>query len=66
MLELKNITMKFNMSKEKIDSLKEYFVKLIKRQLMYTEFTALSDVSLTVKKGEVIKKINLKNSCKNV
>ena len=64
-IELNNITMKFNMSKEKIDSVKEYFVKLLKRQLMYTEFTALSDVSLSVKRGEVIGIVGLNGSGKS-
>ena len=64
-IELKNITMKFNMSKEKIDSIKEYFVKLMKRQLMYTEFTALSGISLDVKKGEVVGIIGLNGSGKS-
>jgi ABC-type polysaccharide/polyol phosphate transport system ATPase subunit len=45
--------MHFNMSKEKIDNLKEYFIKLLKRQLMHEDFTALNDVSVDVKKGEV-------------
>lgn len=64
-IELNNITMKFNMSKEKIDNIKEYFVKLIKHQLMYTEFTALSDISLTVKKGEVVGIVGLNGSGKS-
>lgn len=64
-IELNNITMKFNLSKEKIDSIKEYFVKFLKRQLMYTEFTALSDISLTVKKGEVIGIVGLNGSGKS-
>lgn len=45
--------MHFNMSKEKIDNLKEYFIKLAKRQLMYEDFTALDKVSVDIKKGEV-------------
>ena len=35
-----------------MDNLKEYFVRLIKRELMFQEFLALKDVSLKVKKGE--------------
>ncbi len=52
-IEVKNVEMHFNMSKEKIDNLKEYFIKLFKRQLMYEDFVALDKVSVNVKKGEV-------------
>ena len=45
-------TVRFNMASEKIDNLKEYFVKLVKRELMFKEFLALKDVSFEVKKGE--------------
>lgn len=45
-------TVRFNMASERIDNLKEYFVKLVKRELMFKEFLALKDVSLKVKKGE--------------
>lgn len=45
-------TIRFNMASEKIDNLKEYFIKLVKHQLMFQEFLALNDVSLKVKKGE--------------
>jgi len=45
-------TVRFNMASERIDNLKEYFVKLVKRELMFKEFFALKEVSLQVKKGE--------------
>ena len=48
-----HVTMKFNMSRERIDNMKEYFIKLIKRQLFYEEFTALSDVSAVIEPGEI-------------
>lgn len=47
-----NATVRFNMASERIDNLKEYFVKLVKRELMFQEFLALKDVSLKVRKGE--------------
>ena len=53
-IEIKNVEMHFNMSKEKIDNLKEYFIKLAKRQLMYEDFTALDKVSVNIKPGEVL------------
>ena len=50
-VKVENVSMKFNMSKEKIDSIKEYFVKLVKGKLMYTEFYALTDISFEIKKS---------------
>ena len=52
MIDVDNITVRFNMASERIDNLKEYFVKFAKHELMFKEFLALKDVSLKVKKGE--------------
>ena len=51
-IEAKNVSMNFKMTKEKIFSLKEYFIKFLKRELIFEEFCALTDVSFSVKKGE--------------
>ena len=51
-VDVNNVTVRFNKASEKIDNLKEYFVKLAKRELMFQEFLALQDVSLKIKKGE--------------
>lgn len=51
-VEVDHATVRFNMASEKIDSLKEYFVKFVRRELMFKEFLALKDVSFKVKKGE--------------
>ena len=53
-IEVKNVSMMFNRSSEKIDSIKEYFVRLMKHQLMFEEFWALKDVNLTIEKGEAV------------
>lgn len=45
--------MHFNMCKERVDSLKEYFIKLTKRQLVYEDFIALDKINVDIKKGEV-------------
>lgn len=51
-IQVKDATVRFNMASEKIDNLKEYFVKFVKKELMFKEFLALRDVSLNVRKGE--------------
>lgn len=64
-IELNNITMKFNMSKDRIEGIKEYFIKLLKRQLLYNEFIALSDISFNVEKGEVLGLLGLNGAGKS-
>ncbi|MBR0112438.1 MAG: ABC transporter ATP-binding protein [Clostridia bacterium] len=49
---VENMSMMFNLNKEKVDNLKEYFIKLITRKLHFTEFWALQDINLTVEKGD--------------
>ncbi len=51
-VDVDHLTIRFNKASEKIDNLKEYFVKLIRRELMFQEFLALQDVTLKIKKGE--------------
>lgn len=61
-VELRNIEMHFNMSKEKLESLKEYFLKLARRQLMFEDFVALDNISFDIKKGDVFGIVGL-NGC---
>ncbi|MBP3692779.1 MAG: ABC transporter ATP-binding protein [Clostridia bacterium] len=49
----KNVSMHFNIASEKLENIKEYFIKLIKRQLFYKDFVAVDNVSLDIPKGEV-------------
>lgn len=51
-IDVDHVTVRFNLATQKIDNLKEYFVKLMKRQLMFQEFLALKDVSFQVRQGE--------------
>ncbi|WP_426350492.1 ABC transporter ATP-binding protein [Alloiococcus sp. CFN-8] len=51
-LKVDKVSMKFNLSKEKVDSLKEYVIKFIKKEIMYNEFWALKDVSFSLNHGE--------------
>ncbi len=52
MIDVDNITIRFNLASQKVDNLKEYFVKLIKRELMFKEFLAVKDLSFKVRQGE--------------
>ena len=61
-VELRNVEMHFNMSKEKLESLKEYFLKLVKRQLHFEDFVAVDNVSFDIKKGDVFGIVGL-NGC---
>ncbi len=51
-ITVSNMSMMFNLNQEKVDNLKEYFIKLVTRKLHFTEFWALNDISFTVEKGD--------------
>lgn len=52
MIDVDHVTVRFNLANQKVDNLKEYFVKMMKKELMFQEFFALKDVSFQVKEGE--------------
>ena len=64
-VEIKNVSMHFNMSKEKIDNLKEFFIKFMKRQLMFEDFIALDNVSVNIERGSVFGIVGLNGSGKS-
>ena len=64
-IDVDKVTIRFNMATEKVDNLKEYFVRLVTKQLMFQEFLALQDVDLKVKKGEAWGLIGINGSGKS-
>ena len=52
-IKVEDVSMHFNMASEKIENLKEYVIKIFKRQLFFKDFTALDHISFEVRKGEV-------------
>lgn len=51
-IQVENVSIEFNLSKERIDTLKDYIIKLFNRKLQYNRFYALKDISFTLNKGE--------------
>ena len=64
-IEVENVGMKFNMSSEKVDDLKDYVIKLLKRQLNYKEFWALKDISFKIEKGDRVGLVRLNGAGKS-
>ena len=51
-LKVEHVSMKFNLSSEKVDNIKEYLIKMIKKELMFQEFWALRDINFEVRRGD--------------
>lgn len=51
-VDVNDVTIRFNLSNQKVDNLKEYLVKLMKRELLFQEFLAAKNVSFQVRQGE--------------
>lgn len=51
-INVDHVTVRFNLANQKVDNLKEYCIKLIKKELMFQEFLAVKDVSLKINRGE--------------
>ena len=64
-IEVDNVSMKFSLSGEKVDSLKDYIFKTIKREIKYNEFWALKNVSFTVEKGDRVGILGLNGAGKS-
>ena len=65
MIDVNNVSMRFIMEQERTNTLKEYVVKLVRRKLRFSRFTALKDVSFSVKKGESVALIGKNGSGKS-
>ena len=51
-IQVKDATVRFNIASEKIDNIKEYFIKMVKGHLRFKEFLALKNINFEIKRGE--------------
>ena len=64
-IEVDHLSMHFNLMEEKVDSIKEYIVRLIKGNLLYNDFIALDDVSFSVQKNDLLGIVGLNGAGKS-
>ena len=64
-IKVEHVGMKFNLGSEKIDNMKEYFIKLVKGQVHYDEFWALKDINFSLYKGERLGVLGLNGAGKS-
>jgi ABC-type polysaccharide/polyol phosphate transport system, ATPase component len=65
LVEVEDVSMLYNISREKTDSLKEYLIRALKGGLKIDEFWALRNVSLRMRRGESLGIIGLNGSGKS-
>lgn len=50
-VSVENVGMRFQLNHERVDNLKEYMIKFLRRDLKYNEFWALKEVNFKIKRG---------------
>ena len=64
-IKVDHVGVRFQMGSEKVDNLKEFVIKKIRRQIKYKEFWALKDVTFHVEKGERVGILGLNGAGKS-
>ena len=64
-IKVEDVGLEYNLSKEKVDNIKEYVIKLLKRQLKFTKFWALRHVTFEVPEGGKLGIIGLNGAGKS-
>ncbi len=64
-IEVDDVTMIFNMASEQLNNLKEYFIKLMRHELFFSEFRALKNISFKVQRGDVVGLVGTNGSGKS-
>lgn len=64
-INVKDVSMMFNLSSEKVDSIKEYLIKILKKELHFQPFWALNNISFQLEKGDSLGILGLNGSGKS-
>ncbi|KZS45754.1 teichoic acid ABC transporter ATP-binding protein [Paenibacillus glucanolyticus] len=64
-IDVSNVSMTYRLYQEKVDSIKEYFVKLVKQELQFKEHNALNNISFQVAQGEIMGVVGLNGAGKS-
>ena len=64
-IDVKDVSVMFNLSKNREDGVKEYFINMIKGKIGFTEFWDLRNINLQVKKGDSLALIGRNGSGKS-
>ena len=64
-INIENVSVKFNLGTQNIAGLKEYILKLVKGELLVEEFWALRDINISINKGEVFGILGLNGAGKS-
>lgn len=64
-VSVKNVGMRFRLNHERVDNLKEFIIKFVRRDLKFNEFWALKEIDFEIKKGERLGVLGLNGSGKS-
>ena len=64
-IEVQNVSMRFNLELEKTDTIKEYVLKTLRKARRFNELYALRDVTFSVSRGESVALIGANGSGKS-
>ena len=59
-IEVQNVSMRFNLELEKTDTIKEYVLKTLRKARRFNELYVLRDVTFSVSRGESVALIGAK------